>query len=85
MALTKTQEHLILGLGLFDLTEEEQEAIFLFLQTEEQQTQMVDYLLGHQDATGQDILKEMSRILGTTAAPMSAHERISVGEKRKKV
>ena len=63
MELTQTQKHLALGLRLFELTEEEQEAIFLFLRTEEQQTAMVDYLLDHEHATGQDVLKELRRIL----------------------
>ena len=66
MELTESQKLLIRGLRFFDLTEEEQEAIFLFLQTEEQQWAMMDYLVDHRHATGQDVLKELSRILKTT-------------------
>ena len=49
--LTTTQKHLILGLRLFDLTEEERETVFLFLQTEKQQTQMVDYMMQNKEAS----------------------------------
>ena len=64
--LTEAQKLLIRGLRLFDLSEEEQEATFICLQTEGQQIAMMDYLATHRNATGQDILKELSRILKVT-------------------
>ena len=66
MALTQTEKFLIAGLKLFDLTEEEQESIFLMLQTEEQQVAMMDFLAANRNATQQDILWEMVRILRDT-------------------
>lgn len=63
MALTRTEELLIDGLRLFNLTEEEQEGIFLFLETEEQQNKMIDFLLENQSATGQAILKKTKEII----------------------
>ena len=64
MELTMHQKHLIRGLRLFDLTEEEQEIIFLFLEKEEEQIEMIDYLMDHQHATQQDILGKLFEILG---------------------
>lgn len=63
MALTRTEELLIDGLRLFDLTEEEQEGIFLFLETEEQQNKMIDFLLENRNATGQEILRKTKEII----------------------
>ena len=66
MALTQTEEFLIDGLRLFDLTEEEQEGIFLALRTEKQQALMMDYLAYNRKASGQDILKKTVEILTRT-------------------
>ena len=66
MSFTQTEKHLATGLRLFGLTEDDQEAVFLVLQTEEQQLAMVDYMLKHQNASEQDILKETVRILKST-------------------
>lgn len=66
MSFTQTEKHLVIGLKLFGLTEENQRAIFLALQTEEQQRAMVDYLMEHLNADEQDILKETVRILKST-------------------
>lgn len=63
MELTMHQKHLILGLRLFDLTEEEQKAILLFLETEQDQVAMIDYLLENRHATKQDILTKLAEIL----------------------
>ena len=62
--LTMHQKHLILGLRLFDLTEEEQKAILLLLETEKEQVAMIDYLLENQHATQQDILTKLAEITG---------------------
>ena len=66
MPLTQTEAFLIHGLRLFDLTEEEQEGIFLALRTEKQQALMMDYLAYNREASGQDILKKTVEILTRT-------------------
>ena len=66
MALTQTEEFLIDGLRLFELTEEEQEGIFLALRTEKQQALMMDYLAYNRKASGLDILKKTVEILTRT-------------------
>ena len=66
MELTQTEMYLIAGLKLFDLSDEDQEAIFLILRTEEQQVLMMDYLVDNRNASGQDIMKEMLRIYRAT-------------------
>ena len=70
MAFTKTEKHLVIGLKLFGLTEENQRAIFLALQTEKQQRTLVDYMMEHLSASEQDILKETVRILKATEEPL---------------
>ena len=71
--LTMHQEHLILGLRLFDLTEEEQENILLFLEKEADQIAMIDYLLENQHTTQQDILTRLAEILKETTAEETGH------------
>ena len=66
MELTKMETLLIDGLRFFDLSDEDQEAIFLILRTEEQQVLMMDYLVDNRNASGQDIMKEMLRIYRAT-------------------
>lgn len=66
MKLTQTEEFLIDGLRLFDLTEEEQLGIFLALRTEKQQALMMDYLAYNRKASGEDILKKTVEILMKT-------------------
>ena len=66
MALTQTEKHLITGLKLFGLEEEDQEAIFLVLQKEEQQTALMEYMSKHLNADGSELLRETLRILDST-------------------
>ena len=63
MQLTQTEKELIYGLTLFPITEENQEAIFLFLREEQDQEEMIHYLKTHRNATEQEILNESGRIL----------------------
>ena len=66
MQLSQTEMYLIAGLRMFDISEEEQEMIFLILRTEEQQSMMMDCLADNRDASGEDIKKEMLRICRAT-------------------
>ena len=62
--LTKTQKTLIYGLTLFPVTEENQEAIFLFLYEDEaKMEEMIKYLVQNEKATEQEIMTELARIL----------------------
>ena len=63
MQLTQTQKLLIYGLSQFSISEEDQEAIFLFLENEDDQLLMIHYLKTHPHATPQDILNESGRLL----------------------
>lgn len=63
MELTKLEKALIIMLDRTDLPEEDQEAIFLFLQTEEQQYRMLDFLHNNPKASGQEILNRFGEIL----------------------
>ena len=62
MHLTHTEELLIDGLKLFGVNGETIIGIMMFLNTEELQNQMIDYLMDNSKATEQDILLEMKRI-----------------------
>ena len=66
MALTQMEKHLVLGLKLFGLTEEDQAAIFLVLQKEEQQVALMEYMAKHLNADGSELLRETLRILDDT-------------------
>ena len=61
--LTKIERLLIYGLSQFPISEEDQEAIFLFLKEEDDKLLMIYYLKTHPDATPQDILNESGRLL----------------------
>ena len=63
MELTPTEELLIEGLTAFEVSKENTIGVLLFLQTEIQQNLLIDYMRNHQEATEQDILQEMKRIL----------------------
>ena len=63
MELTQIEKLLIYGLSQFPLSEEDQEAIFLFLREEDDQLLMIHYLKTHLDATAQDIINESGRLL----------------------
>lgn len=59
MELTQTDKHLIDGLVVFNLTEEEIIVILSGLRTQEQRWLMVDYLIEHEGASMSDILEAM--------------------------
>ena len=63
MTLTQTEKLLIYGLRQFQMSEQNQEAIFLFLREEADQLLMIYYLKTHPEATEQEILNESGRIL----------------------
>ena len=63
MELTQIEKLLIYGLNLTDLPEEDQEAIFLFLEEEDDQILMIHYLKTHPNATPQEIRNESGRLL----------------------
>ena len=64
MILTQTQKLLIDGLTQYPVTEENQEAIFLFLYRDEAQMQeMIKFLALNEKATEDEIMEELSRIL----------------------
>ena len=60
---TKTEKILLDGLIYFGLDKEEVIGTMMFLQTEQQQIRMIDYLMNNRNATSQDILKETMRII----------------------
>jgi len=66
LALTLTQKLLIYGLTLFHLSEDTQKAIFHVMNTEEEQLQMIAYLMKHPQATEQEILDHMGEIIEST-------------------
>lgn len=64
MELTETQKLLIRGLRLFPISEENQEAVFLFLfKSEEKMWEMMDFLAENKEATEQQIMKKLTDIL----------------------
>ncbi len=63
MELTKLQKDLIEGLTYFDLTEDEQVAIFLFCDTPEKQLQILCFLADNEEATRDEIMDEVWKML----------------------
>ncbi len=64
MELTETQKLLIRGLRLFPISEENQEAIFLFLfKSEEKMWKMMDFLAENKEATEQQSMERLESIL----------------------
>ena len=63
MDLTVTQKLLIYGMTLFPLSEENQEAIFHSMKSDEMQLLMIRYLQTYPSATEQQILNEAGRII----------------------
>ena len=61
--LTKTQNMLIYGLKQFKISKENRVSIALFLESEEDQILMIDFLIHNQEATEQEILKAVRNIL----------------------
>ena len=67
MELTKTQKTLIYGLTRFPVSEENQEAIFLFLYKDvEKMEEMIKFLVQNEKATEQEILQKVEKILEST-------------------
>ena len=71
MEFTQIQKLLIYGLKLSKAEKETQMGVCLFLETEEQQLLMIDYLRHNPEATEQEILNEMGAILEATQAKKS--------------
>ena len=58
--------HLIHGLQLFPLTEEQRGAIYIALKTDEQKVMFMKYMANHEHATAQELMNELGRILKMT-------------------
>lgn len=63
MQLTPIQMLLAYGLNLTKLPDEEWEAVFNFLETEEEQMKMILFLKHNEKATNQEIMNELGRIV----------------------
>ena len=61
--LTKIERLLIYGLKQFNLSDDDLNAIVMFLEEEDDKLLMIYYLKTHPDATSQDILNESGRLL----------------------
>ena len=62
MALTRMEEILTDGLQLFPMTNGNRALVFMQMETEEQQREMVHYLSGSSKATEKEILAVARRI-----------------------
>ena len=60
---TKIQRGLLYGLKQFDMPSEEAAAIYAYLEEEDDQVLMIDYLASHLNATHQEIMNEFGRLL----------------------
>lgn len=65
MSLTKAEKLLIEGLQIFQVSEGMAAAIFMTLQTEEQQLAMMGYMIEHEGASGEELLDQARRIAGS--------------------
>ena len=64
MELTETQKLLFRGLRLFPISEENQEAIFLFLfKSKEKMWEMMDFLVENREAKELQIMEKLENIL----------------------
>ena len=61
--LTKIQRLLLYGLKQFDMPCDEAAAISAYLEEEDDQVLMIDYLVNHLNATHQEIMNECGRLL----------------------
>ena len=61
--LTMTERLLLYGLKQFNMPTEEAAAISVYLEEEEDQLQMIAYLIKHLDASHQEIMNEFGRLL----------------------
>ena len=68
MQLTATEALLAYGLNLTKLPDEEWEAVFNFLETEEEQMKMILFLKHNEKATNQEIMNELGRIIKESIA-----------------
>lgn len=63
--LTETEKLLAREVGTFELSEDSKMGIYLFLEEEDQQRQMLDFLRNNKGATEQEILRVLKRIICT--------------------
>ena len=63
MSITEASKLLVRGLQFFPLTEREQEAIFLILESDEEKMLLMEYMANHEHATAQELKNEVGRIL----------------------
>ena len=61
--LTKIQGLLLYGLKQFEMPRDEAAAISVYLEEEDDQVLMIDYLVNHLNATHQEIMNEFGRLL----------------------
>ena len=62
-SLTQTELDLIRGLMIFGVEREAIIGIMIALKDEDSQWQMIDFMVEHQQATQEDILEELVRII----------------------
>ena len=63
MQVTETQELLVYGMSRFKINIDNKRAIFSVLKEEDDQLEMIKFLMMHPEATEQEILNESGRIL----------------------
>ena len=64
MEMTKTQKMLVCGLKRFPISEETLKNVFLFLRKDEAMMKdMIRFLVQNEQATEEDIMSELTRIL----------------------
>ena len=63
MQLTKIQKLLVYGMSQFEMDINNERAIFSVLKEEDDQLEMIKFLMMHPEATEQEILNESGRIL----------------------
>lgn len=65
MSLTRTEQHLICGLKVFEVKTGMAMAIIMTLQDEDQMWEMMEYMAEHKGATADELLDQARRIAGT--------------------
>ena len=61
--LTRTEIDLARAVGKYNLSKDTAVGIFAFLEKEDQQLEMLEFLKNNPDATEQDILKALKKII----------------------
>ena len=67
MALTKLESILAVGLELFPISKGNQALVFMQMESESQQKEMIWFLAEHEKATEQEILDAAKRIVENSA------------------